>query len=128
MSFTFSPSKIKENFYKVQKDPYQALKFEYQVTKYLAYFIMALVAYNIIRIIVYYNSGSSFGSLYRLIIGVIGVVILYKIYTNVLVPKKKMLAYYENNPSSILDVKPIDPAKEVDDIINRFDKKGVKKQ
>lgn len=114
---------IKNNWAVMQRDPYAAAKFEYTTTKYLVYLIMAIIGYQFIILIVNYGNRSSGGSFMRVAMIALGAIILFRIYTTVLVPKKKMLAYYENNPANMLDVKQIDVNSEVDQIFKHFEDK-----
>lgn len=124
----FHPKNIKKNWTSLQQDPYASIKMQARVTQYLVYFIMIIIAVVFIRIIWSSLHGASAYSL--LISGITFVIMIYllwTIYARTILPQKKILSHYENNPTP-LSHKYIDVKNEVDEILNNFDKNGNRKK
>ena len=119
----FSFSNIKENWKKTQQDPYFSTKFQFKIQRIFIYFIMIVIAITFINLILNFHDSSSMGIVVRLFMILIGVFLLYQIYSKTILPTKKILQHYESSPTAISS-KYVNVKQEVDDILNQFDKDG----
>jgi hypothetical protein len=119
----FKIKNIKENWNRTQQDPYFSIKFQYKVQRMFVYFIMAIIGITFLMLVINFKSTGPMGIVVRVFMIFIGIFMLYQIYAKTILPTKKIIQHYESSPTAISS-KVIDVGKEVDDILNKFDKDG----
>lgn len=114
---------LKRNFKIVKGSPYAALKFNYFIGKCIVICIIALICYNLIKIILLYNGGSGIMTLIgRAFMFFLLVFICIKSWS-ALKPFKDRLSEYEKNQEFQKYVN-TDSKKDIDDILENFKKKS----
>ena len=128
----YNPLTIKKNWGKVRGSPYASLRFQYLTTKWIIIALIAFVCYQLITLIIY--GGGSGGwtgmaMITKLIIIVVMVLFSFKAW-GMLTPLKLALKHYEESPNQSLskEFSNIDVKSEIDDILEKFDKKGKLKE
>lgn len=119
----FRIKNIKENWTKTQQDPYFSIKFQHKVQQMFVYFIMAIIGVTFLMLVINFKSTGPMGIVVRVFMIFIGIFMLYQIYAKTILPTKKIIQHYESSPTTISS-KFINVEKEVDDILNKFDKDG----
>ena len=119
----FRIKNIKENWTKTQQDPYFSIKFQHKVQRMFVYFIMAIIGVTFLMLVINFKSTGPMGIVVRVFMIFIGIFMLYQIYAKTILPTKKIIQHYESSPTAISS-KFINVEKEVDDILNKFDKDG----
>jgi hypothetical protein len=121
----YDPRVIKDRWNRVRADPYAALKFQYQVTKWI---VIGLILFIVVQlgIVIYKYDGrsSAMTMIVRAVMLFVMVMVTIKAW-GTLTPLKNALKQYEQVPVSEKNTfKEINVEKEVDDILSQFDDKG----
>lgn len=132
MSFLdlFSPKKIKQNLSIVRRSPYNALKFQYMLSRVLIGFVIILIIWQIVSMIIKLSSGSQLMTLItQLVLAVVGVIIVLRMW-GTLAPLKEALKQYEAHPISknSMEYKDIDIGEEVDSILENIEHNKLTKE
>ena len=121
----YDPRVIANRWNKVKSNPYAALKFQYQVTKWI---VIALILFIVVQLglVIYKYDGrsSSMTMIVRAVMLFVMVMVALKAW-GTLAPLKNALKQYEQIPIAEKNTfREIDVKKEVDDILTQFDADG----
>lgn len=125
----FNPKVMKHRWQQIKANPYASAKLQYMTTKWLAIFLMAIIGYQFLNLIFTFKGGGEAGgmaNLTRAFMVLVGIIILSKIWTAVVIPARRTLKHYESLPVKV-ENEEVNVEKEVDEIFDHFKKKETQK-
>lgn len=122
---------IRKNWNTIRKNPYAYQKLYYYFYTGVLVLIAIVMAINIISIFMSYSARGPMSIVGRTAVLLIMALFMFRLWS-MKNQAKKILLHYESSPTTIEDIpqnKNVDVVKEVDDILNKYDKveRGSKK-
>jgi len=119
---------VKKNYETVKSNPLASLKFRYYMAQIFVGVLIAYLAYRMISMIISYNVSTGYMNIIGKVIMMIVLIMIISKAWGVLTPMKKAIKQYELLPADKRNVFiKSDVKAEIDDILNKFDKKETKK-
>jgi len=119
---------VRKNYETVKSNPLASLKFRYYMAQIFVGVLIAYLAYRMISMIISYNVSTGYMNIIGKVIMMIVLIMIISKAWGVLTPMKKAIKQYELLPADKRNVFiKSDVKAEIDDILNKFDKKETKK-